>query len=508
MQIPAMRIARELGLSPRAVDGDPRAAGAALADGFAVVDLKDEEGLVSHARRLKAEGGLSAVFTAGTDFSPAVALVASELGLPGIPLEVAKRAQDKGLMRRALEDAGVGCPRFALVSSAREAVKAAQDLPPPWVVKPVDSMGARGCVRVDAASGLEAACEEAIRYSRAGRAIVEEYLEGPEFSIDALVWEGEIIPCGIADRHIFFPPYFIEMGHTMPSCRPSAEIDEAMRTFEAGVRAIGIRAGAAKGDIKLCADGKARVGEIAARLSGGYMSGWTYPYASGVEATAGALRIAMGREPGDLKPRFNKVCSERAFISIPGIAREVRGIEAAKAVEGVRDLFTRVRAGSALSFPRNNVEKCGNVIAVMDDREKAVRAAESASRLVRIRLEPGRPETDAFLSSESSFPPSAFALIPRELSLSIDALPERVSGEGLGIGILDIDRKATDDVRDWQGMGLAEARDAALALTGAQIGKGRILLGKSFWKALVRGGYQGAAYVIDTAEKGLAEAEG
>jgi biotin carboxylase len=170
MQVPAIRISKELGLSPQAVDGDPRAAGAGMADGFAdgfaVIDLKDEAGLVAHAQRLKAQGGLSAVFTAGTDFSPAVALIASELGLPGIPLEVAKRAQDKGLMRRALEDAGVGSPRFAVVSQAGEALDASKNVLPPWVVKPVDSMGARGCVRVDSASGLEVLLHDSPSRSR------------------------------------------------------------------------------------------------------------------------------------------------------------------------------------------------------------------------------------------------------------------------------------------------------------------------------------------------------
>ena len=46
---------------------------------------------------------------------------------------------------------------------------------------------------------------------------MEEYMEGPEFSIDALVYDGTMTITGFADRHIFFPPYFIEMGHTMPT---------------------------------------------------------------------------------------------------------------------------------------------------------------------------------------------------------------------------------------------------------------------------------------------------
>ncbi len=504
MQLPAIRIAKELGLSPHAVDGDPGALGASLADGFARVDLKDEAGLIDHALSLKRDGGLHAVFTAGTDFSPAVAMVAEAAGLPGIPVSAARRAQDKRLMRKALADAGVPCPRFASVSSAGEAAGAAAGVPPPWVVKPADSMGGRGCVRIDDPRGLEEACAEAIAYSRTGRAIIEEYLDGPEFSVDALVWNDAIIPCGVADRHIRFPPRFIEMGHTMPSARPRADIEEVLRAFEAGVRAIGISLGAAKGDIKLCPDGRARVGEIAARLSGGYMSGWTYPYASGVEATAGAIRIAMGRDPGDMRPRFSRVCAERAFISIPGRVREIAGVDEARGIPGVRDLFLRAAPGATLRFPRNNVEKCGNAIAAAEERDEAVRAAEEAAARILIRLEPGVDETDSFLMEDSGFPPSAFSGAPDDIVAAAEALPEAVEdATGEGIGIIDLPLDSGREARDWHGMDLKAARDAALSLTGARLGAGRVLLGRKFWKALLRGGYQGGAYVIDAERAGL-----
>ena len=81
-------------------------------------------------------------------------------------------------------------------------------------------MGARGCRAARDAGELAEAIAAALPYSRSGRAIVEEYIDGPEFSIDALVDGGEIRIRGIADRHIFFAPYFVELGHTMPSAYP------------------------------------------------------------------------------------------------------------------------------------------------------------------------------------------------------------------------------------------------------------------------------------------------
>ncbi|MFP4011158.1 MAG: ATP-grasp domain-containing protein, partial [Spirochaetaceae bacterium] len=281
MQIPALETARRNGWRLIVADGNPDAPGRHLADAFHAVDLSDEEGLLELARDYRNHGQLDGVFTAGTDFSTSVAYVAESLGLPGLDYESARNARDKFRMRRVLREAGVPAPAFVEVQGVVDL--RADSLPTfPLVVKPVDNMGARGVRRVDTPAELEEAVPEALRFSRSGRVVVEEFISGPEFSIDALVVDGTLHLCGIADRHIRFPPYFIEVGHTMPTERSEADQQRIAGVLEAAAQALGIRNGAAKGDIFLTDNGP-MVGEVAARLSGGYMSGWTYPYSSGVE---------------------------------------------------------------------------------------------------------------------------------------------------------------------------------------------------------------------------------
>jgi biotin carboxylase len=524
MQGPAIAIARSMGLYTVAVDGDPKAPGAAAANRFECIDLKDKEGIEALGRSLKAGGGLGGVMTAGTDFTATVAWVAEKVGLPGIPYEAALNASDKERMRRCFTAAGVPSPGFVTVTHTSPG--SVQKLPfdYPAVVKPVDNMGGRGCRRVNSPEELADALPEALKFSRSGRAIVEEFMDGPEFSVDAIVYKDEITICGFADRHIFFPPYFIEMGHTMPSSLGPKETGALLEAFTAGVRALGITAGAgaAKGDLKLSSKGP-MIGEIAARLSGGYMSGWTFPYASGVEVTRGAILAAMGRVPSGLYPLRNWTCAERAFISIPGTVRSIHGLSQARKTEYVKDLFLRIGEGIQVRFPENNVTKCGNIIAAAPSRDAARTAAESAVRSVLIRLAASQAETEDFLAGpaagrDPAFPPDAYNL-PPELRSALDRLPNpdsaaenhtagAVPSDPPDIRLLSFREFTESGLRDYVGRTVEESLAAVRSLTGLPLplreagpeefsGKG-LLLGRRFWAALAKGGYQGAAYVIDT----------
>ncbi|MDR0476118.1 MAG: ATP-grasp domain-containing protein [Treponema sp.] len=507
MQGPALNIAREMGLETVVVDADSNAVSIPLADRFEKIDLKDKEKIEAFARSLKENNGLAGIMTAGTDFSASVAWAAAKLSLPGISHETALNASDKERMRRLFRDAGVPSPEFVIITDLPSKTPGFY-LPFSWpaVVKPVDNMGSRGCRRVGSMEELENAAIEALKFSRSGRAIVEEYMEGPEFSVDALVYKGEITICGLADRHIFFPPYFIEMGHTMPTNLAPETCSRLLETFKKGVKALGIDNGAAKGDVKLTPYGP-MIGEIAARLSGGYMSGWTYPYSSGVLPTRGALQIAVGRKPDQLEPKKSWTCAERAFISIPGRVHSLYGIEDAKAVPFVTDFFTRISEGSRVIFPENNVSKCGNILASAPAREDVVNAAESAARKALIRLAVPDESTEAFLAqSGSAFPPDAFVLDAGLKSL-LEKLPDMEISPGSVPCLLAFPEFIDSGLKDYMGRSVEESLAALRLITGLELplvspNSGKPFLGRRFWAALARGSYQGAAYIVDRCTSG------
>jgi hypothetical protein len=294
----------------------------------------------------------------------------------------------------------------------------------------------------------------------------------------------------------------------MPTRFPPEQQRALLDAFDRAVRSLGIAGehscGAAKGDIKLSSRGP-MIGEVAARLSGGYMSGWTYPYASGVEPIRAAIQMALGRRPEGLSPSRSWTCAERAFISIPGRVRSIQGLDEARALPGVRDLFLRAEPGKDVKFPENNVTKCGNILAAAPGREEAVEAAEKAARSVLIRLEAPNAATGAFLAgfdAGEGFPPDAFTL-SAELRLALEKLPDppakNFSAGNGDLSLLPFPEFLSSGLRDYAGRDVAESLDTVRRISALPLplAGGSGTLGKTFWKALIRGGYQGAVYFLD-----------
>ncbi|MBN2289546.1 MAG: ATP-grasp domain-containing protein [Candidatus Glassbacteria bacterium] len=367
MQVPLIEAARNMGLRTVVTDYNRESPGFALADVALEVSTRNIDFSVLAARRIAEQVPIHGVLTVGTDASRTVSAVAAALELPGIRYDVAERATDKIKMRQCFKDHGVPSPDFRYVWTRDETREALECLGLPAVIKPADNMGARGVKLLESVDQVDGAFTEARRASVSGMIIVEQFLEGPELSIDALVWDNHVEIVSLADRIIEGAPYFIERGHILPSELPEDSRRAACEVMIQGIRALGIDTGAAKGDIKLTPEGP-KIGELAARLSGGFHSGFTYPLATGVDLMSAALRIAMGDPPGDLTPRHRRVAGERAIIPKPGLIAAVEGLDYARTLPGVKKIFTMYQAGDIYRSPTCNMGKFGNIIAVADTR--------------------------------------------------------------------------------------------------------------------------------------------
>ena len=528
MQKPAILSAKELNLRTCVIDADKNAVCVPLADEFEQIDLKDKDKILEYAEKLqKSQNSLIAVFTAGTDFSASVSYVCEKLNLPSHSFNAAQNASIKTQMRECFQKSNVPSPKFAKISKndINDTLldNILQKMTFPLVVKPVDNMGARGCRMIRSENEFTSSVKTAVEYSKTSNAIIEEYMEGAEFSIDALIYNGTFTVTGFAIRHIKYPPYFIEIGHTMPAQLDKKIHDELISVFALGAKSLNLTCGAAKADIKYTKCGP-MIGEIAARLSGGYMSGWTYPYASDLNLTKQAILIACNEIPQKLIEKRipvsytpsqlckNEKCpydlyevpcvrtsAERAWYSIPGQVVYIENINeySDKAVFDVLPRST-VSLGSKVNFPRNNVEKCGNIIAVSNDDKIAIDAAQDAVSNIFITLKPDTKETEDFLSGisqqdEKGFPPSAFEQIPPDILDSED----QIIGENQKVSDFIpkvLQNPEYENIKDWN---FNTIKQTAQKFDILRKNHPEFDL-KTFWKAVLKGGLQAAVYFSDT----------
>ncbi len=289
-------------------------------------------------------------------------------------------------MRKTLQKNNLPVPNFFSVWNLKEAYEALDTIGYPAVMKPAENMGARGVIKIRKREELPFAYQHSKKYSPTGELILEEFIDGQELSIDILTWNGKFQVTGIADRIIIGEPYFIEIGHNMPSSLPEEIQKEAAKIMIEGMKALGITIGAGKGDIKVSSKG-IFIGEIAARLSGGFMSSHTYPLASNVDLYKRAIQIALGEEPDPIIEKFDSVAIERSILCRQGKIISIEGIEKAKELEGVIDVIITKEIGTILQNPTSNIDKIGHIIVKSHNLIQATEIAEKAKNFIQIQID-------------------------------------------------------------------------------------------------------------------------
>jgi biotin carboxylase len=389
--VPGIKRARELGLRVVVSDRDASAPGFAHADDAIVADTYDAEATAAaalgyHEHRHPIDG----VMCMAADVPVTVATVAAALDLPGIPLESARLAADKLAMKQAFQRAGVPTAWFQSIESLDElrAVVAARGLP--LVLKPVDGRGARGVLRLTEQTDLAWAFTHAKGQSRRGGVMVEEYLAGPQISTEGLLVDGVGTTCGFIDRNYehleTFAPYVVENGGEQPSALPpEAQRQISSVAMDAG-RALGIVSGNVKGDMVWTDRGPCVI-EIAARLSGGWMSTDQIPLGTGVDLIGCSIRLALG-EPvpaEDLQPRRQRGVAIRYWFPPPGRVESIDGAEAFTELPWVHRLGFFVEPGEMMQPITDHTKRAGFVITTGATREEAVERARSVVAGVRVR---------------------------------------------------------------------------------------------------------------------------
>jgi biotin carboxylase len=391
MQIPALERARALGCRVIASDRNPEAVGFALADERLVIDVKDVEAHVAWARDNAGRANLRGAF-AGADVAVTVAAVCAAAGLPGIPVEVARRSNHKGEMKRRWLADGIPTPWSEEAATLAEAERILAHTGVPAMVKAVDSAASRGSRVITDAAELPAAFAAACAVSRTRTALVEQFVAGFEQSVETIVHRGRHHHVGMADRHFGFSPFAIETAHVDPSGLDDERQRRIYEVVDAAADSLGIDFGPAKADMIWTASGP-MILEMPARLSGGFHSQYTTPLATGQDPITAVMKLALG-EPLDqalLTARWRRTSICAGIFPPAGTLRAVRGVETARALPGVEQVLVTKRPGDTIEPLIDNARRCCWVIVVADDEEEAWRRVAAARAAISFEVDGAPP---------------------------------------------------------------------------------------------------------------------
>ena len=384
MQIPAIMTAKEMGFYVIASDKNPEARGLRYADMPFLRDTKDILAHVEFARQNKERLNIVGAF-AGADVATTVAAITDAIKAPGIPMEVAIASNNKAEMKKRWLRDGIPTPYSQEVSTLEEAKGVLERIGLPAMIKAVDSAASRGSRKVNAYSDLPRALDDARQNSTTKTALVEEFVEGVEYSVETIIFNGVHYHYGIVDRHFGFSPFAIEIGHTNPTDISKSLQDEIYNVVDAAADSLGITFGPAKADMIVTKKGP-MILEMPARLSGGWHSQYTTPLATGLDPIRDVLRISTGDSISisDTIPKFSRYSVCKAIFPKPGRIAEISSLEEAEKIPGVAKVILTVREGDIIEDYRNCAQRVCYIITVGVTREEATRIWERAAKTIKI----------------------------------------------------------------------------------------------------------------------------
>jgi biotin carboxylase len=317
--------------------------------------------------------------------------VAGRLGLPHMSPAAVRNCRDKLTTRRLLRSAGLPAVRFAQVSSLEQALRAAEGIGYPVVLKPRSLAASMGVVVARDPRELRSFYHHAVDAAYPGLErldglLLEEFLDGPEISVDSVVGDGDVRVVNVARKRLGFHPFFEEVGHLVAPWHDEPWTGDLTALMTGTHQALDVQTGVTHAEVRLTPSGP-RLVELNGRLGGDFI-----PYlgqlATGVDLTAAAADLALGRVPDTRATRDE--CAEVRFLYPPhdGVVRSL-DVSAAAGVAGVKQVVALTAPGATLLLPpRGVVPRLAAVIVTGHTPQDCRDTLDEASALVRSEIEP------------------------------------------------------------------------------------------------------------------------
>jgi len=340
------------------VDPQPDATCKELVDAFEIVGGQDYEKTFEVAERYHVKG----IITAATD-KPLIMMtrMAERLDLPFFSMETAECSTDKFLMKQKLMEAGVPCAKGFLLNNMSELKDIKADYP--VIVKPRDNSGSRGVIYCKSLNEVEIALSEALQYTRKENVLVEKFIDGKEYSVEGIHYDGESQIIQITEKITTAFPYNVELAHIQPADISTDQQNEIHSLISKTAKALGFENCASHTEIRINSKG-IYVIETSPRLGGDYISSTLVPLSTEINMEDILIEIATNKHLTQdcFKTAINKFSAIKYFELSSGIIISLNGLDRLNTIQGIRQWNFRLKPGEEVNRITSSLNRYGYAI--------------------------------------------------------------------------------------------------------------------------------------------------
>lgn len=295
LQLPLVKKAKEMGLEVHCFAWAEGAVCKELADYFYTISIVEKEEILKVCQ----EVGIDGICTIASDVAaPTVAYVANKMNLVGNDYEAAVKANNKYQMREAFMKAGVPCPKYMMATSETlhsvEVIEGLREFQYPMISKPSDRSGSLGVTKIMDSSEFYPAVELAMEKSFKHQAMVEEFIEGREISVEFISYNGVHYPLQITDKVTTEAPHFVELEHHQPSTLSEEMFTTIYDITKNALNALGLTNGASHTEYKITKEGRIAIMEVGGRMGGDFIGSDLVRLSTGYDFVKGVIDVALG----------------------------------------------------------------------------------------------------------------------------------------------------------------------------------------------------------------------
>lgn len=354
-------------------------------------ETNDVEGLIALLTQHHQDSPFDGVMTICDYYIGTVGRVARALNLPQAFSSNVDNTRCKHYVRGAIQAAGLANAKFAVTSNWPQTLTEARVIGYPLIIKPSDLASSAFVRLVHDEAELQQAFSELASFTHNFRAqkreplwLLEEFLDGPEVSVEAYTYQGETTLIGITDKSVTGLPFFIEDGHMFPADL-DANLEQEIGDYVIQVLvAVGHDHGISHTEVKLTKDGP-RIVEINPRPGGNYIAE-LIEHVTGINMLKMHIDLALGVKP-DTSSFTNVRGSAAVKFLVPnrgGVVEAVRGTERFDQNNNIVRWQMKPLVGVELKEPVDNACYLGHVLTRDVHGRKARNLAESAVASIQL----------------------------------------------------------------------------------------------------------------------------